>query len=116
MFNYNDNNSFCSEKDLVSKKILTDKQNEELLTFIEEDFRSDLFYKTIKDNVNGTTRYKTFMLYIYLFQHKKININDLVSSKNDFDKIFFHSFRFIGMYDFKKEYFLLLAKNYCDWF
>lgn len=95
--------------------ILGIEQHQTFLDFIENDFIKDESYKSIKDdiNVNSCSILPT-ALYIYLFQHADNNkLIELTQSKENFEKIFFHTFRF---HKIKEKYFIFLANEHFDYF
>jgi len=95
--------------------VLTHEQHKKLLDFIKNDFLKDQTYKNIKDSVNANScNIFPTALYIYLFEHSDNDtIINLVQTKEDFEKIFFHTFRFHKM---KAEYCIFLANEYFDYF
>lgn len=77
-------------------ELMTENQRHKLLYFIEDDFKKDQFYIEIKKNVNAN-QYPIFptALYIYMFQTLDDNkIDEIVQSKEEYEKVFFYSFRF----------------------
>jgi hypothetical protein len=96
-------------------ELLTREQHEKLLDFIKNDFIKDQTYKKIKDSVNANS-YNVFPTarYIYLFEKcDNETITNLIQTKEDFEKIFFHTFRFHKM---EEKYFIFLANEYFDYF
>lgn len=95
--------------------LLTREQHEKLLDFIKSDFIKDMTYKNIKDSVNANS-YNVFPAarYVYLFEKcDNETITNLIQTKEDFEKIFFHTFRFRKM---KEKYITFLANEYFDYF
>jgi hypothetical protein len=96
-------------------ELLTEEKHEKLINFIEDDFIKDEKYIEIKKSVISN-RYSVFptALYIYLFQNIDSNkASNLIQSKEDFEKIFSHTFVF---HKIKEEYFVLLVDDYFDYF
>lgn len=96
-------------------ELLTEEKHAKLLNFIEDDFIKDKTYIEIKKRItsNSCSVFPT-ALYIYLFQNIDSNkVSVLIQSKEDFEKIFFHTFRF---HKIKSKYFILLVENYFDYF
>lgn len=96
-------------------ELLTSEQHEKLLDFIKNDFKKDETYKKIKDTINAN-RFDAFFasLFIYLFENcDNETIVNLIQSKEDFEKIFFHAFR-LGKIE--EEYVILLANEYFEYF
>lgn len=96
-------------------ELLTDEEHAKLLNFIKDDFIKDETYKEIRKRITSNS-YSVFptALYIYLFQNIDSNeVSNLVHSKEDFEKIFFHTFRF---HKIEEEYFVILAREYFDYF
>jgi hypothetical protein len=96
-------------------ELLTEEKHAKLLNFIEDDFTKDKTYIEIKKRITSN-RYSVFptAFYIYLFQNIDSNkVSVLIQSKEDFEKIFFHTFRF---HKIKSKYFILLVENYFDYF
>lgn len=76
--------------------LMTEDQRHKLLYFIEDDFKKDQFFIEIKKNVNAN-QYPIFptALYIYMFQTLDDNkIDEIVQSKEEYEKVFFYAFRF----------------------
>jgi hypothetical protein len=96
-------------------ELLTDKEHEKLLNFIEDDFIKDEKYLEIKNSINSSSCgvFPT-VLYIYLFQNTDSSkVSSLIQSKKYFEKIFFHTFAF---HKIKENYFVLLVDEYFDYF
>lgn len=96
-------------------KLFTEEKHAKLLNFMEDDFIKDETYIEIKNNIISNSRsvFPT-ALYIYLFQNIDSNkVSNLIQSKEDFEKIFLHTFAF---HKIKEEYFVLLVDKYFDYF
>ncbi|WP_164469574.1 NACHT domain-containing protein [Aliarcobacter cryaerophilus] len=96
-------------------ELLTDEEHAKLLNFIKDDFIKDETYIEIKKRITANSC-SVFprALYIYLFQNIDSNkVSSLIQAKEDFEKIFFHTFAF---HKIKEEYFVLLASKYSDYF
>ncbi|MCT7596614.1 NACHT domain-containing protein [Aliarcobacter butzleri] len=96
-------------------ELLTDEEHAKLLNFIKDDFIKDKTYIEIKKRITANS-YSVFprALYIYLFQNIDSNkVSSLIQAKEDFQKIFFHTFSYRKI---KKEYFVLLVSKYFDYF
>lgn len=103
------------EKQNKLHELFTEEKHAKLLNFIEDDFIKDETYIEIKKRVtsNSCSVFPT-ALYIYLFQNIDSNkASNLIQSKEDFEKIFLHTFAF---HKIKEEYFVLLADKYFDYF
>ncbi len=96
-------------------ELFTGGKHAKLLNFIEDDFIKDKTYIEIKKRItsNSCSVFPT-ALYIYLFQNIDSNkASNLIQSKEDFEKIFSHTFVF---HKIKEEYFVLLVSEYFDYF
>ncbi|MFW2600101.1 NACHT domain-containing protein [Aliarcobacter butzleri] len=96
-------------------ELFTEEEHEKLLNFIEDDFIKDKTYIEIKKRITSNS-YSVFptALYIYLFHNIDNNkASNLIQSKEDFEKIFFHTFVF---HKIKEQYFSLLVSEYFDYF
>jgi hypothetical protein len=96
-------------------EVLSDEQYAKLINFIEDDFIKDETYIKIKNSINAN-RYSLSptAFYIYLFQDSDSHkVSNLIQSKEDFEKIFFHTFKF---HKIKEKYFVLLAREYFNYF
>ena len=96
-------------------ELLVEEKHAKLLNFIEDDFIKDKTYIEIKKRItsNICSVFPT-ALYIYLFQNIDSNkLFSLIQSKEDFEKIFLHTFAF---HKINEEYFVLLASEYFDYF
>jgi len=96
-------------------ELFTEGKHAKLLNFIEDDFIKDKTYIEIKKRItsNSCSVFPT-ALYIYLFQNIDSNkVFSLIQSKENFEKIFFHTFVF---HKIKEKYFVLLASEYFDYF
>lgn len=109
------NKIYIEENQNKLHELLTEEKHAKLLNFIEDDFIKDETYIEIKKRITSN-RYSVFptVLYMYLFQNIDSNkLSSLIQSKEDFEKIFFHTFRF---HKIKEKYFILLANEYFDYF
>lgn len=107
---------FCEDivrKDEETLKDLLKSEHYKLLKFIENDFYKDTTYKKIKDNLSN--RFNETVLFLYLFQSIENNkMLKLIRDKDNFEKIFFHTFKarnikaqyFISLLDKQFEYFI----------
>lgn len=114
-------NVFSCEKIYIEEnqnklhELLTVEQHGKLFNFIKDDFIKDETYKEITKRITSN-RCSVFptALYIYLFQNIDSNkVSCLIKSKEDFGKIFFHTFVF---HKIKEEYFVILASKYFKYF
>lgn len=96
-------------------ELMTEDQHHQLLYFIEDDFKQDQFYIEIKKNVNEN-QYPVFPTarYIYMFQtlnDKKID--EIVQSKEEYEKVFFYAFRFNKI---NEKFLVTLSSNHFNHF
>ncbi|MGE4419629.1 MAG: NACHT domain-containing NTPase [Sulfurimonas sp.] len=106
------------ESSEIDKKLRKDLEDKYPL-FIDkakEEFKHDISYLKLKDelNSNSLSNSPTF-LFSYLFEiSTQEEIHMLVNNKESFEKLFWHSYRYMNQ--MREEYFIELAQNYFDVF
>ena len=105
---------FSEENEQKFDTLFNEAQKSQFFKFIFEDFNTDISYLELKEKVNSNSL--TLITPLYILYFKNLETDDLlkcINSREDFEKVFWHVFRYSKM---NESFFIYLTENYFEYF